>query len=113
MEGVWKAADGLSTIEDITKRLGDVKTLQTAMAVNRLLHYALVQLPKSDLATPLAKFRNIISLVSEKIGVDHSDALLRISLRESQGYSAVARSLIIGVACEIGVDMAAAKAASL
>ena len=113
MQRVWKAADGLSTIEDITKRLGDVKTLQTAMAVNRLLHYALVQLPKSDLATPLAKFRNIISLVSEKIGVDHSDALLRISLRESQGYSAVARSLIIGVACEIGVDMAAAKAASL
>lgn len=110
---VWRCADGISTINEITRKLGDLKTLQTAMAVGRLLHYRLVQIPRTDLATPLAKFRNIISLVTERIGLEHSEALLRISLRESNGYSAVARTLNIGSGCEIGVDMAAAKSATI
>ncbi len=113
MRNVWKLADGLCTINDIIKKIGDVKTVQVAMAIGRLMHYRLTQIPKSDIAGPLEKFRNIISMVTEKIGVDHSEALLRISLRESQGYSAVARTLNIGKGCEVGVDMAAAKAASL
>lgn len=113
MQRVWKAADGLCTISDIIKKLGDVKTVQVSSAINRLMYFALLQVPRTDVNTPLSKFRNIISMVTEKIGVDHAEALLRISLRESQGYSAVARTLAIGAGCEIGLDMGAAKAASI
>lgn len=113
MQKVWKFADGMCTINDIIRKIGDLKTVQVAMAIGRLMHYRLTQIPKSDIAGPLDKFRNIIAMVTEKIGVDHSEALLRISLRESQGYSAVARTLNIGTGCEVGIDMGAAKAASL
>ena len=113
MQKVWKFADGMCTITDIIKKIGDMKTVQVAMAIGRLMHYRLTQIPKSDVAGPLDKFRNIIAMVTERIGVDHSEALLRISLRESQGYSAVARVLNIGTGCEVGLDMGAAKAASL
>ena len=83
------------------------------MAISRLLYYELLRAPEVDLGKPLANFRSIITLISEKIGVDQSEALLRISLRESQGYSAVARVFSLGLQCEVGVDLSAAKAASL
>lgn len=113
MRRVWKVADGLSTIEDIIKKLADVTSVQAALAIGRLLHYRLIKAPETDLGGPLMKFRAIITAVSQRIGVDHSEALLRIALRESQGYSAVARVFSIGSNCEIGAEVAAAKAAGL
>lgn len=113
MRRIWKLCDGLSTIEDLIKKLGDVTTVQAAMAIGRLLHYGLVKAPETDLDGPLSKFRAIISAVAQRIGVDRSEALLRIALRESMGYSAVARVFSIGSNCEIGAEVSAAKMAGL
>lgn len=110
---VWKHADGLSTISDIIKKIGDMPTVHVAMAISRLLAYELLGVPAVDLDTPLANFRKLIASIAEKIGVDHSEALLRISLREGLGYTAVARVFTLGSGSEIGIDLAAAKAASL
>lgn len=113
MGRIWKLCDGLSTIDDVIKRLADVTTVQAALAIGRLLHYGLIKAPETDLGGPLTKFRSIITAVTQRIGLDHSEALLRISLRESQGYSAVARVFSIGTNCEIGAEVAAAKSAGL
>lgn len=113
MRRVWSACDGLSTVSDIIKAQGDLTTAQVTAALARLFYYRLVRLPNVDLATPLARFRTLISLIAEKIGIDRTEALLRISLRESMGYSAVARVFTLGTGCEIGADLSAAKASSL
>lgn len=113
MMQVWKAIDGIGTVVDIIKQTGDLTTAQFTTAISRLLHYELLRAPGVDVNVPLANFRRVIGLISEKIGVDHSEALLRISLRESQGYSAVARVFSLGAGCEVGVDLAAAKTAAL
>jgi hypothetical protein len=113
MQRIWNLSDGISTIEDTIKRTSDLTTLQAATAISRLLYYELLRAPEIDLGTPLAKFRSIIRLISEKIGIDQSAALLRIALRESQGYSAIARVFSLGQGCEVGVDLSAAKTASL
>lgn len=113
MRRYWQSSDGISSITDTIKKISDMTTLQASTAISRLLHYELLRAPDVDLGRPLANFRAIISLISEKIGVDQSGALLRISLRESQGYSAVARVFSLGQGCEVGVDLAAAKSASL
>ena len=110
---VWKAIDGIGTILDVIRQIGVLSTAQVAIAISRLLHYELLRAPLVDLNVPLANFRRVIRLIAEKIGVDHSEALLRISLRESQGYSAVARVFSLGAGMEVGVDLAAAKTASL
>lgn len=113
MQAIWSNCDGISTINDIIKNRGQLTTLQGAMAIGRLLHYQLIRVPGVDLALPLAKFRKLIANISDKIGQEKSETLLRISLRESQGYSAVARVFIINSACQIGADIAAAKTAGL
>jgi hypothetical protein len=112
MRFAWNAADGLATIQDIIKSC-DLTTVQIAMAVTRLLHYALLRVQSADIQQPLHNFRKIISLVSEKIGIDRSEALLRISMREGLGYSAVARVFLLGAGNEVGADLSAAKAAGL
>ncbi len=113
MQRVWRAADGFSSIAEIIKQFGDLTTAQVAAALSRLLYYELVQAPELDLSTPLANFRKIISLISNNVGYEHSEALLRIALRESQGYSAVARVFSLSPGAEIGMDLPAAKSAYL
>ncbi|MBY0546433.1 MAG: DUF4388 domain-containing protein [Candidatus Obscuribacterales bacterium] len=113
MRRIWKMCDGLSTIDELIRKLGDITTLQGAMAIGRLLHYGLIKSPETELGGPLSKFRAIIAALSQRIGIDRSEALLRIALRESMGYSAVARVFSIGANCEIGAEIAAAKTAGL
>lgn len=112
MRSVWRAADGLSTVSDIIRYLGTVTSCQVAFAISRLIHYELMRVVMHDLGQPLANFRRIISILSGRIGSEHSEALLRISLRESQGYSAISRTFTLN-RNEIGVNLAAAKASAL
>lgn len=113
MQAIWSGCDGISSIKELIKRSNRLSTVQGALAVSRLIHYQLAHIPSAELQGPLDKFRSLVSSITEKIGLEKSETLLRISLRESQGYSAVARIFIIGTACEIGADLAAAKAAGL
>ncbi len=112
MRSVWRAADGLSTVSDIIRQIGNVTSCQVAFAISRLIHYELMRVVSQDLSQPLANFRKIISIVSSRIGSEHSEALLKIALRESQGYSAISRALTLNH-CEVGVNLAAAKASAL
>lgn len=112
MQIVWSACDGINTIDEIIKSRG-LTTNQGAAAISRLLYFKLARVPGFDLPGSLAKFRNLIADISTKIGLEKSETLLRISLRESLGYSAISRVLLIGSGVEIGADLAAAKAAGL
>ncbi len=113
MKLVWKVADGLSSLSDLRRLTPDLTTFQFANAVSRLLYYELVREPGVELNLPLSNFRHIVSLIASKLGVDRVQALLRLSLRESQGYSAVARVFSLGSGSELGVDLSAAKSAGL
>lgn len=112
MRFVYNTADGLSTVQDIIKGY-ELTTAQVTMAVSRLLAYELLKVQTADIAQPLNNFRKIISLITEKIGMDRSEALLRISMREGLGYSSVARVFLLGAGNEIGADLTAAKSAGL
>src|SRR6185437_4529140 len=80
---------------------------------NRLLHYKLVKVPVVDLQGPMDKFQSIVFNVANRIGMDRSNAMLRLSLQASQGYSAKARMFQIGTGGEIGVDLTLARIAGL
>lgn len=111
MQRLWKELDGLVSVTAAIKRLGTITTLSAITAINRLLHFGLCQIPSSDLHAPMRKFQDIAAAVAEKIGKDRVEALLRLSLQSSAGYSVRARMFNIGTAGEIGVDLAAAKQA--
>jgi hypothetical protein len=109
MQRLWKEFDGLASVAQTIKKVGTLTTLQAAFAINRLLHYNLAQVPVGDLHAPLKMFQQIIHAVSNNIGMDRTNALLRLSLQASQGYSAKARMFQIGSAGEVGVDLALAR----
>jgi hypothetical protein len=111
MQRMWKELDGLASVSQTIRKLGNVTTYEAATAVNRLLHYQLVKVPVVDLSAPLEKFQAICSTVASRIGVERGNALLRLSLQASVGYSAKARMFSIGSAGEIGVDLNLARAA--
>lgn len=111
MQRMWRELDGLVSVSTVIKRLANITTISAANAVNRLLHYGLLQIPASDLHAPMRKFQDIAAEVAEKIGNERVEALLRLSLQSSAGYSVRARMFNIGTAGEIGVDLAAAKQA--
>jgi hypothetical protein len=73
------------------------------------MHYGLCTVPTISLAGPTDKFQQLIQNVSEHIGKELSVALLRLSLRDSIGYSGRARVFAMTQSGEIGVDMAAAR----
>jgi hypothetical protein len=108
---VYGALDGLTSLTTVIRYMGDVTTFEAARAVDILLHYGLATIPAVDLSTPLEKFQMLIAAVSEKIGGDLTSAFLRLSLRDSIGYSGRARVFALGGGGEVGVDMAAARQA--
>lgn len=108
---IYNALDGLTTLNTVIRNYGDVTTCDVARAVGLLMHYGLASVPKTDLAVPLQKFRDLTQRVRERIGSDLSAALLRLALRDSVGYSGRARVFALSSNGEIGVDMAAARTA--
>ncbi len=113
MKRLWSALQGLTPVTDTIASLGDVSTFEAARAIDRLLHYGLVKIPPMDLSLPLSKFQQIVEGVRERIGAERNQALLRLSLQDSQGYSAKARMFSIGALGEIGIDLAAARSAGI
>jgi len=111
MTRVWNALDGLTSLTMVIRYFGDVTTSEIARAVGLLMHYKLAAVPKVALSSPLDKFQQLIHGVKAKIGGELSVALLRLSLRDSIGYSGRARIFAMTSGGEIGVDMAAARSA--
>ncbi len=111
MYRLWGAFDGLTPLKTTIKSLGDLTTLDAVTAVDRLLHYSLVNIPAMDISAPLAKFQQIAKHVGERIGSERNVALLRLSLQAAQGYSVRARMFTLGSVGEIGIDFAAARSA--
>lgn len=106
---VHSALDGLSTLATVIRQFADVTTCDVARAVGLLMHYELAAVPKTDLAGPLQKFRDLISRISEHTGTELTAALLRLSLRDSVGYSGRARVFSLTASGEIGIDMSSAR----
>jgi hypothetical protein len=111
MRKMWNALDGLHSIAMVIRNLGDVTTSDAAMAIDRLLAYGLVTVPQLDLHGPLAKFQELVKRITETIGVERSEAFLRLSMRDTIGYSGRARCFILSRHGDVGVDMAAARSA--
>jgi hypothetical protein len=110
---LWREFDGLLSVGATIKKLGNVTTSQASLAITRLLHYGLLRVPAVDLEAPLSRFQTIVMNVANRIGVDRSNALLRLSLQATQGYSARARMFQIGSAGEVGVDLTLARTAGV
>jgi hypothetical protein len=111
MKKVWNALDGLHPVTGVIRNLADCTTCDVAMAIDRLLAYDLVSVPQVDLNGPLNKFQQLVKRVTETIGVQRSEAFLRLSLRDTLGYSGRARVFILSKHADVGVDMAAARTA--
>lgn len=111
MKKVWNALDGLHPVTGVIRNLADCTTCDVAMAIDRLLAYDLVSVPQIDLNGPLNKFQQLVKRITETIGVQRSEAFLRLSLRDTLGYSGRARVFILSKHADVGVDMAAARTA--
>lgn len=106
---IWSALDGLTHLHRVIKNLQDVTTADAAYCVGILWDYKLVKVPEGDLTTPLERFQLLISSVKEQIGSDRSNAFLRLSFRDTLGYSAGARVFILSNKGEVGIDMVAIR----
>lgn len=113
MQRLWKEFDGLASVESTIKKIGDLTTARATSAIGRLLHFQLVKVLTVNLQSPLEQYQLIVQNIAARIGVERSNALLRLSLQASQGYSAKARMFQIGSSGEVGVDLALARAAGL
>lgn len=111
MRKLWNSLDGLHSIALVIRNLGDVTTADAALAIDRLISYQLVSVPQVDLHTPLRKFQELVKRITETVGVERSEAFLRLSLRDTLGYSGRARVFILSRHGDVGVDMAAARSA--
>jgi hypothetical protein len=111
MTRLWNAFDGLTSLTMVIRYFGDVTTAEVARATGLLMHYGLASVPKVALSAPIDKFQQLIRGVNNNVGNQLSVALLRLSLRDSIGYSGRARIFAMTNNGEIGVDMAAARSA--
>jgi hypothetical protein len=109
MERLWQTLDGLSPLTAVIKRLADVPAYKVTRAAALLLHYQLVTVPQFGLQAPLEKFNQLVHKVSERLGVQRTNAFVRLGMRDSVGYSVKARMFVIGSGGEIGVNIAAAR----
>jgi hypothetical protein len=111
MRKLWNSLDGLHSVLIVIRNLGDVTTSDAAMAIDRLLSYELVTVPQVDLHGPLSKFQELVKRITEAVGIERSEAFLRLSLRDTLGYSGRARVFILSRQADVGVDMVAARSA--
>lgn len=110
MMRVWNALDGLTPLKNVVHNLGDVTTSEASRAVDLLLHYNLVSIHSADVSQPLATFQVLLKKVTDTVGKEKSSAFLRLSLRDTVGYSGHARVYVMTPSCEVGIDMVAARA---
>ncbi len=111
MKRLWAELDGLTKLSDVIKRLGDVTRYEGVRSAHLLVYNGLSHVPDTDLMQPLEKFNLICRHIGERIGLERGTAFLRLSLRDSLGYSARARLYIITSAGELGIDQGAAHSA--
>ncbi len=111
MRKLWNALDGLHSLSLVIRNLQNVTTADAAAAIDRLMSYGLVSVPQVDLNGPMGKFQQLVKRITETIGVERSEAFLRLSLRDTLGYSGRARVFILSRQGDVGVDMAAARTA--
>ncbi|HEY9784517.1 MAG TPA: DUF4388 domain-containing protein [Candidatus Obscuribacterales bacterium] len=110
MQRLWEALDGLTSLFAVIRSLGNVPSCEACYAADVLLDNGLVSVANVDLAQPLQKFQLLLKKVTEKIGKEKSSAYIRLSLRDTIGYSGHARMYVVSPSCEVGVDMVAARA---
>lgn len=110
MTKLWGVLDGLTPLNTVIHNLGDVTHADAARAVDILLHYHLISIHNLDINQPLSNFQLLLKKVTEKIGKEKSSAFLRLSLRDTVGYSGHARVYVMTPNCEVGIDMVAARA---
>lgn len=108
---VWNALDGLMSVSRVIKSLGDVTTSDAAFVIDVMLEYGLVKVPEGNMEDALAKFQKLAIDIKEHIGNERNSAFLRLSFRDTLGYSGRARCFILSPKCEIGVDMSSARRA--
>jgi hypothetical protein len=111
MKRVHGMLDGLTTLSNAIRYLGDVTTAELTRAVGLLMHYQLADVPAVDISVPLTKFKLLTKCVSEKITAERSTAYLRLALRDGIGFSQRARVFALTPNGDVGIDMAAAKQA--
>ena len=111
MKRLWAELDGLTKLSDVIRRLGDVARYEGVRAAHLLIHSGLSHVPDTDIMQPLEKFNLICRHIGEKIGIERGTAFLRLSLRDSLGYSVRARLYIISPEGELGIDQGAAHSA--
>ncbi len=109
---VYESLDGLTPLSRIIKLMGDITTSDFSWAVGMLLEYNLATVPDGDIAGPMQKFQKLVLGIREHIGSDRNSAFLRLSFRDSLGYSGRARVFILSSKGEVDVDMAAARSAN-
>jgi len=109
---VWDSLDGLTPISRTIKLMGDMTTSDFSWAVGMLLDHELAMVPDGDVSGPITKFQKLVLGIREQIGSERNSAFLRLSFRDSLGYSGRARVFILSSKGEVDVDMAAARSAA-
>ncbi len=108
---VYDSLDGLTNLTRTLRLLGDVTTSDFSYVIGVLLDYKLASVPDGDISGPMTKFQKLVLGIREIIGTDRNNAFLRLSFRDSLGYSGRARVFILSHKGEVDVDMAAARSA--
>src|SRR5690606_25140510 len=110
---VWQRLDGLTPISRVIKESGTITTSEVAWALDLLLEYDLARIPDGDLNAPLEKFQRLITGVRDHIGSERNSAFMRLSLRDTLGYSGRARVFTLSRKDEVGVNMVALRQAGV
>jgi hypothetical protein len=113
MQRLWKLFDGLTSVKKVIQGLQDVTTSMAAEAIDRLLAFQLVTVPAIEVTGPMEKFQQIIIDAQTFLGQERNQALLRLALHATLGYSVKARMFNIGSGSEIAMDLAAARAGNI
>lgn len=108
---VWNALDGLLSVSRVIKSLQDVTTSDAAFVIEVMLEYGLVKVPEGNLNDALKRYQQLVSDLKEQLGNERNSAFLRLSFRDTLGYSGRARCFILSPKCEVGVDMSSARRA--
>ncbi len=109
VKNLWQHFDGLTPISRVVKDIGTVTTADAAWATDLMLEYNLVRIPDGDLTAPVEKFQRLTTAICDHIGSERNSAFLRLSLRDTLGFSGRARVFSLSKKGEVGVNMAALK----
>lgn len=108
---VYNALDGLTPLSRTLRNMGDMTTSDFTTALGLLIEYGMANVPEGDVSGPMTKFQKLVLGIREHIGSERNSAFLRLSFRDSLGYSGRARVFILSHKGEVDIDMAAARSA--